>query len=78
MSPEDQQMFDDYFDLFSRPGWAELEKDLSTNIQSTETIYNVKDLESLWHTKGKLEALNYLATFRETVTLLYEERNRSD
>lgn len=73
MSPEDQKMFDDYFDLFAREGWERLEKDLETNLKEVETIHGVNSLEELYKRKGKLEALHNLVTFRSTVELLYEE-----
>lgn len=78
MSPEDQKMFDDYFDLFCLDGWKRLEEDLTASTKSLETVYNVKDMESLWHAKGKLEALNNLITFRDTINLMYEDMRDQD
>ena len=78
MSPEDSKMFDDYFDLFSRPGWARIIEDLNTNVKNIETVYNIKDLEGLWYSKGKLDALNNLITFRDTIELLYDDMRSPD
>ena len=73
MSPEEQTMFDEYFELFRCKGWLRLEEDMEANIRAIESIHNVKDLESLWVAKGKLEAFAQVANLRSTIEMMHED-----
>jgi hypothetical protein len=73
MSPEEQTMYDEYFDLFARDGWKRLEEDMEANIRAIESIHNIKDLESLWVAKGKLEAFGQVANLKSTIEMMYED-----
>ena len=42
MTPELQKYYDDRFDLFSKPGWADLMEDVDNVINSINNLSNVR------------------------------------
>ena len=52
MTPELQKYYDDRFDLFSKPGWADLMEDVDNVINSINNLSNVQDEKDLQFKKG--------------------------
>ena len=72
-NPEVQKQFDDYFDLFSRPGWTLLVEDLQGMIDSLDSLEYVDSMEKLQYNKGQLEILKRLINMKNTMEIAYEE-----
>ena len=54
MTPELQKYYDDRFDLFSKPGWADLMDDVDNVINSINNLSNVQDEKDLQFKKGEI------------------------
>lgn len=73
MSPEDLKAYEEYFDLFSRPGWTRLVEDLSESLDVVLDIRNAKDEKDLFTNQGKADVLKQIVTLQETMDRLYQE-----
>ena len=72
-NPEVQKQFDDYFDLFSRPGWKLLVEDLEEIVKTLDSLDYVDSMEKLQYNKGQLEILKRLINMKNTMEIAYEE-----
>lgn len=72
-NPEVQKQFDDYFTLFSMPGWALLMEDLESMIKGLDSIDYVANLEELHYKKGQLAILKRMVGFRNAMETAYED-----
>lgn len=72
-NPDVQKQFDDYFDLFSRPGWALLMEDLEGMVKGLDSIEYVANLEELHYNKGQLAILKRMVGFRNAMEAAYED-----
>ena len=72
-NPDVQQQYDDYFDLFSRPGWKLLVEDLEDSIKSLDSLEYVETLEKLHNHKGQLTILRRISNMKNTMELAYEQ-----
>lgn len=68
-----QKQFDDYFDLFSRPGWALFMEDIDGMIEAMDSLEYVTSMEDLHDKKGQLKILKRMAGFRATMEAAYED-----
>lgn len=78
MSPEDQDMFDDYFELFNHSGWKRLIVDLQNNLEAVDTLRGVADEKMLYRNQGKAEVLENLISLKTYIENMYENMNRED
>lgn len=74
MSPDDAKMFDEYFELFSTPGWKRLMGDLQENIDATDTLRVADNEKELWYGKGKLDVLEDLVNLPTMMENVYDDR----
>jgi hypothetical protein len=78
MSPEDQQMFDEYFELFMQPGWSRLMTDLEENLVTVDTIRGVPDDVTLYRNQGKLEILQNIISLKLFMENMYDDMTKED
>ena len=73
MTPELQKYYDDRFDLFSKPGWADLMEDVDNVINSINNLSNVQDEKDLQFNKGELSILIWLKNLKQVSERAYED-----
>lgn len=78
MSPEDKDMFDDYFELFNHPGWKRLMVDLQNNLEAVDTLRGVADEKMLYRNQGKVEVLENLIHLKVYIENLYEDMTKEE
>jgi hypothetical protein len=78
MSPEDQKMFNEYFELFMQPGWSRLMTDLEENLVTVDTIRGVPDDVTLYRNQGKLEILQNIISLKLFMENLYDDMTKED
>lgn len=65
-----QKYYEDYFDLFSRPGWKTFEEELN------DTLQNLRDkMETTTEPQmiqGQIKEVRFMLNFREQLTNAYE------
>jgi hypothetical protein len=68
-----EKQYEDYFDLFSRPGWKLLQEDIQQMIIGLDSIDYVKDHNDLLDKRGQLKVLRRLQGFENAITQAHEE-----
>jgi hypothetical protein len=68
-----EKQYEDYFDLFSRPGWKLLMEDLQDMIIGLDSIDYVKDHDDLLEKKGQLRVLRRLQGFENAIEQAHQE-----
>jgi len=68
-----EKQYEDYFDLFSRPGWKLLQEDIQQMIIGLDSIDYVKDHDDLLDKRGQLKVLRRLQGFENGITQAHEE-----
>jgi hypothetical protein len=68
-----EKQYEDYFDLFSRPGWKLLMEDLQDMIIGLDSIDYVKDHDDLLEKKGQLRVLRRLQGFQNAIEQAHQE-----
>lgn len=78
MSPEDQQKFNDYFDLFRQPGWARITEDLQESVDDLDSVAGLDSLQELGTRQGKILAFENMIHLEEYMQVLYDEMENQD
>jgi hypothetical protein len=72
-NPDVQKQFEDFFDLFSRPGWTLLVEDLESMIENLDSLEYVDSLEKLQYHKGQLTILRRIVGMKQAMEAAYED-----
>ena len=73
MTPEELRRLEDLLDLFGTIGWKHIMDDFSDVHKSIDTLSGVESEAQLFRNKGKLEVLNVLLTYEDTVRRILDE-----
>ena len=68
-----EKQYEDYFDLFSRPGWKLLMEDIQDMIIGLDSLDYVKDFDDLLEKKGQLKVLRRLQGFENAIEQAHQE-----
>ena len=71
MKKEDEQYFNNYFDLFLTDGWKQLVTELNDTL-ATHKIEEIKDEQHLYFIKGERAILNNLVNFENGIRNAYD------
>jgi hypothetical protein len=78
MTPELQKYYEDRFDLFSRPGWADMMEDIEVMLTALNNVSTIADEKSLQFRKGEISILTWLITLKEISERAYEDLNEKN
>jgi hypothetical protein len=78
MSPELQKYYEDRFDLFSHPGWADLMEDIDNMLTSMNNVSTIVDEKGLQFRKGEISILTWLKTLKKVSEDAYEDLNEKN
>ena len=78
MTPELQKYYEDRFDLFSRPGWADMMEDIDVMLTALNNVSTIADEKSLQFRKGEISILTWLITLKEISERTYEDLNEKN
>lgn len=67
------RQYEDYFDLFSRPGWTLLMEDIDLMIEGLDSIDNINTIEDLKFTQGQMIILKRIRNLATTMEAAYED-----
>ena len=73
MSPDEKKVFDDYFELFSTPGWDRLMRELQDNANVMGDVRYCKTLDEMRLNQGKLIVTDYMLNLKEMMQRAYDE-----
>jgi len=68
MTPELEEYFDNYNQLFNHAGYKQLVEELSNNAKQLADIQTVKDQEEFFYRKGQVAALATVINLESTIT----------
>lgn len=68
-----EKQYEDFFDLFSRPGWKLLMEDIQDMINGLDGIEYVSSHEDLMDKKGQLKILRRLQGFQNSIEQAHTE-----
>ncbi len=72
-NPDVAKQYEDFFDLFSRPGWQLLMEDMQGIVNSIDSLEYVDSLEKLHYNKGQLAILRRLIGMKDAMEAAYEQ-----
>lgn len=72
MTPEVQNYYETYFDLFASKGWKQFVEDITASKENLN-IETVDTLESLYHAKGQLYVINNALNFETMIRNAYDD-----
>jgi hypothetical protein len=78
VNPELQKYYEDRFDLFSRPGWADLMEDVDTMLIPLNDVSTIRDEKHLQFRKGEISILIWLKTLKGVSERAYEDLNEKN
>lgn len=73
MSPEDRKVFDNWFELFSTPGWGQLKEDMQKLRDQVDTVVGVADERSLYMNQGRLLIIDNILSLDSYIDIVYKE-----
>jgi len=68
-----EKQYEDYFDLFSRPGWKLFMEDIQEMVIGLDSLDYVKDFDDLLEKKGQLKVLRRLQGFENAIEQAHQE-----
>jgi hypothetical protein len=78
MNIELQTYYENRFDMFSRPGWADLIEDIDTMLEAVNNVSTIADEKSLQFRKGEISILIWLKTLKSVSERAYEDLNEKN
>lgn len=72
MNKEDQDYYDNFFDLFTMPGWKQLVEDLEASAGEIK-VRDLLDAKALHTAQGKLDILERLVAFQDSIRNSYDQ-----
>jgi hypothetical protein len=64
---EEQKKFEAVHDMFQSSGWGYIEADIEQTVAALGDIANIKDEQSLYFRKGKIQGLRELMFLKDAV-----------
>ena len=77
MSPEEQQYYENYFDLFLTGGWKQFVQE-SQDALDSHSIDDIKTEKELSHIQGQRTALLNIVRFETGIQNAFEELSNND
>jgi len=78
MNLELQKYYENRFDMFSRPGWADLIEDIDIMLEAVNNVSTIADEKSLQFRKGEISILTWLKTLKAISERAYEDLNEKN
>jgi hypothetical protein len=71
MTKEEEQYYNNYFELFGSAGWSQLLDELKDRENTYDLAY-INDVQSLYQAKGELGIIRMLLNFEQFIEQGYE------
>lgn len=78
MTPELENYFNNFFELFRNEGWKQLVEELKNNAIHLNDLQTVKDVDEMNNRKGQLIVLANLINLENTVNASHENALEED
>lgn len=77
MTKEEEDYFDNYFDLFLTTGWKQFISEIQDSIDGYR-ILDIKDDKHLYSIQGELQMLTRMATFELAIRNAYDHTQEAE
>lgn len=77
MTKEEEDYFDNYFDLFLTTGWKQFISEIQDSIDGYR-ILDIKDDKHLYSVQGELQMLTRMATFELAIRNAYDHTQEAE
>lgn len=78
MDKETELYYNNYFDLFRTPGWAQFVEEFKQNANVINSVENVKDAEELFFKKGQLTVLAMIINLEAYINQGFKDASSTD
>ena len=72
MTNEDEQYYENFFDLFALEGWKQYVKDAETSKENF-IIENIDNEKTLFHTRGQLDVINNIINLETKIRYQFDQ-----
>lgn len=74
MTPERQKQYDQFFEVFTMPGWELFIREVESHNKPIveNTVFEVGTIEQLYQNKGMAMVYNYIIKFQEIIEEMYK------
>ena len=70
---DDEQYYNNYFDLFRNDGWKQLVEELTDTAANINNVAVIKDAQDLFFRQGQLDILWMLLKFEDSINNSYDD-----
>jgi len=78
LTKEEDEYYNNYFDMFNSKGWQQLVEELKTNLVNVNSVQATKDVDDMYFRKGQLNVLNSIVNLDNSIDAAYKDATEDD
>jgi hypothetical protein len=78
LTKEEEEYYNNYFDMFNAKGWQQLVEELKTNLVNVNSVQSTKDVDDMYFRKGQLNVLNSIVNLDNSIDAAYKDATEDD
>ena len=78
LTKEEDEYYNNYFDMFNSKGWQQLVEELKTNLVNVNSVQSTKDVDDMYFRKGQLNVLNSIVNLDDSIDAAYKDATEDD
>ena len=78
LTKEEEEYYNNYFDMFNAKGWQQLVEELKTNLVNVNSVQSTKDVDDMYFRKGQLNVLNSIVNLDDSIDAAYKDATEND
>ena len=78
LTKEEEEYYNNYFDMFNSKGWQQLVEELNVNLVNVNSVQSTKDVDDMYFRKGQLNVLNSVVNLDDSIGAAYKDATEND
>mgnify|MGYP000223245897 FL=1 len=78
LTKEEDEYYNNYFDMFNSKGWQQLVEELNVNLVNVNSVQATKDVDDMYFRKGQLNVLNSIVNLDDSIDAAYKDATEND
>lgn len=78
LTKEEDEYYNNYFDMFNSKGWQQLVEELNVNLVNVNSVQATKDVNDMYFRKGQLNVLNSIVNLDDSIDAAYKDATEND
>ena len=78
LTKEEDEYYNNYFDMFNSKGWKQLVEELNVNLVNVNSVQATKDVDDMYCRKGQLNVLNSIVNLDDSIDAAYKDATEND